>query len=133
MENHAHTRARARRRRPACASAVARVRVPYPVRFFLNRVSRAWVTADRARFAIQTRTSATADRKPPRTVGRFLSETNRCNGSDRTVATVRSETDGFTPPPFLSFQNTQHTEAIQKRKTSSSAFRSGTSATQIQK
>ena len=47
------------------------------------------------------RLSATADRKPPRTVRRFLSETNRCNGSDRTVATIRSGSDGFTPPRAL--------------------------------
>ena len=37
------------------------------------------------------RNSATADRKPPRTVERFLSETNRCNGSDRTIVTVQTE------------------------------------------
>ena len=47
------------------------------------------------------RISETADRKPPRTVGRFLSETNHCNGSDRTVATVRSGSDDFIPPGAL--------------------------------
>jgi len=66
----------------------------------------------------------------------FLSETNRCNGSDWTIATVQSGSDGFTPPECYKYRSfslisihTQNAEAIQKRKTSSF----GTSATQIQK
>ena len=45
--------------------------------------------------------SAMAVSKPLRTVGRLLSETNRCNGSDRTVATVRLDSDHYTPPGAL--------------------------------
>ena len=79
-----------------------RARVPYPVRFFLNRILRVWVTADRTRSAIRIRTdSAQRLTENRRTVGQFLSETNRCNGSDRTVATVRLGSDGSTPSGAL--------------------------------
>ena len=100
---------------PAAATVFrvrVRVRVPYPVRFFLNRVSRVWVTADRTRSAIWIRNTTTADMKPPRIVtmvGRFLSEMNCCNGSDWTVATVRTDLpprSAINSAPFLSFQHT---------------------------
>ena len=52
-------------------------------------------------YRIQTRINAMAVSKPSRTVGRLLSEMNGCNGSDRTVATVRLGTDHFTPPGAL--------------------------------
>ena len=83
--------------RPAPVPGRAQARVPYLVRFFSTGY------ADHTRSAIRIRTESeqTADRKPPRTVGQFLSETNHCNGSDRIVATVQSGTDGFTPPGAL--------------------------------
>ena len=75
-----HTRA------PAAAAdrfqSWSRARVPYPVRFFLNRISQIWVTADRTRSAIGIRTDSAQRLTENRRVGRFLSETNRCNGSD---------------------------------------------------
>ena len=83
-----------------------RVRVPYPAWYFLNWVSRVWVTQSilamlsesepprqRTRSAIRT-APPTAVCKPPRRLGGWTVaavEPNRYNGSDRTVATVRRE------------------------------------------
>ena len=39
------------------ASVPVQVRVPYLLRFFLNRVSRVWVTADHTRSVIRIRTA----------------------------------------------------------------------------
>ena len=89
---------------PVPGRAWARARVPYPAWFFLNRVSRVWVTSipaplsefelprQRTRSAIQIKTAPpTAVCKPSRRLGGWTVATvepNSCNGSDRTVATV---------------------------------------------
>ena len=72
------------------------VRVPYPAWFFLNQVSRVWVTRSipaplsgseparqRTRPAIRIRTPPVGQ-PTVATVG-----SNHCNGSDRTIATFR--------------------------------------------
>ena len=116
-----------------------RVRVPYLVQFFLNRVSRVWVTADHTRSAILIRNTTTVDRKPPRTVtmvGRFLSEMSREPLQrlgdfylKRTIATVQTKPlqpfgriclswSAINSAPFLSFQHTSK----QSNKTKKRSF-----------
>ena len=133
------TRARHRWRRPGRARA--RVRVPYPVRFFLNQVSRVWDTADRTRSAIRiwTRISPTANRKPSRTVGRFLSKMNHCirpNRCNRSVGFGQfyPSRSAINSAPFLSNNTHKNRKKYRKgKRIPSSAFRSENSATRIPK
>jgi len=89
--NHAHTCARRCWRWQPAGAGPGSGSLPSPILFEQGLTGMGY---SETCSAIRIQNTATADRKPPRTVTtveRFLSEMNRCNSSDQTVATVRTD------------------------------------------
>ena len=119
MRTHAPSLAAAGRRRRR-RGARARVWVRYPVRFFLNRVSRVWVTRILpAPLSGSYRTAPRNGCQPTAADGWAVAavEMNHCNGSDRTVATVRfgpfyPSRRAINSAPFSQIRTHQHQPSV---------------------
>ena len=105
--------------------------LPGPVLFEPGLMGMGYSGSYPLRYPDPNRLSATADRKPPRTVGRFLFETNRCNRSVG-FGWFYPSRSAINSALFLSNKKHRNKKKYRKgKRVPSSAFLSENSATRV--